>query len=385
MKEMLNNKRKIIVHIHSDYKFVVDSAKYDDNLFENKIIILQDSKPYDGVFRDKAILLNKNKESIDHIIDICNKADLVVLYDLDILKQKIALNIDENIKIAWRFFGYELYSKMIPEVTSKRTRKVIFGFFNKKTICLLERIKNLLRMLKYGINVNKLFFRALKRINYMLVLCEEEYVYLEKKWGYLPEFIQLSYRTIADDVKLPDVSCKIDREKSIIVIGNNRSYYNNHLDIIDLIDKNANKEKYEYLFLFNYGQKKKYYNTVVDATKNKSYYNLIDKFIPINEFTQFYSKITAFVMNGYRQMAAGNIIYALLNGSKIYLNEANVYMKFLLNEGFKVFSIEDFEKDLSNNKLLLDNDIAEYNLSKLKILTQKYNVTEFNERIDSLI
>lgn len=372
----MNKKKLKAIHIHTDYKFVSTSNLFDGKLFENEIIIFQNKEPFKGNIHYKSILLKTTIKDIEKAIEICKNADLVVMYDLNTIKCHIALALPDKIKIAWRFFGYELYGRKKELFLSENSLK--YNLQQKK------RINNLLRKiyyyLKYKDNPNNIFDKAIKRINYMLVLSKEEYSYLKDNWKSLPELIQIPHLFFDDTLKLPKKSGE-NSSKPTIVIGNNRSPYNNHLDIIELIDNNPSKLNYNFILLFNYGPTGRYYHEVKNKVRNKPYFTLIDDFIPPEEFNDFYQNISTLVINGYRQMAGANIMLALRNGVKVYLNDKNIFMQWLKNEGISVFSIDDFDKDLKNGNIQLDYETAEKNLEQLKQFSKKYTKEDFQKVI----
>src|SRR5690625_6779382 len=102
-------KKIITYHIHTDIKFVNSIGRFEGGNFVNiNIFISDDTKLYKTL--DPETLHFKSTD-LDKLVKQCKDADLVVLYDLDNLKSKIALLLPKSVKIAWRFFGYELYSK----------------------------------------------------------------------------------------------------------------------------------------------------------------------------------------------------------------------------------------------------------------------------------
>ncbi len=374
--------KKKVIHIHTDYKFINNSNFFDGDLFDNRIIIIQNSEPYTGPFKDKSLLFSTTSEDLKRIINICKEADLVVLYDLNTIKCRITLALPSSIKIAWRFFGYELYGRQKDNFVSEKTLQFVFQ--EKQQILLdqiLKPIKKLYAILKFGGTRDNLFYKAMNRINYMLVLCFEEYDFLSNFWSQLPEFVQLPFPYYLNDSRLPDFYEKTVIGKPMIVLGNNRSLYNNHLDLIELVDRKPNKNQYIFTLLFSYGPQNEYTMAVKEAVIGKKYYTLIEDFVSPEKFETFHHSITALVINSYRQMAGANVRMALRNGSKVYLNKKNIYFKWLRNEGFKVFTIEDFDSDLTNNNIKADKTLAEYNVNQLVNISKKYTKEDFQQKL----
>jgi len=372
-----------IIHIHTDYKFVRGSTIYYGEYFENTIIIIQNNTPYEGPFKDTALLLGHSSKDINKIVKICINADLVILYDLDKVKSKIVLKLPHDIRIAWRFFGYELYGKQLLSYISKNSRLVLG--INK--IPLHKHFINILRkgfnLIKYGRQDDGLFYNAIKRITYFLALSPEEYDDLANHWDDLPEFLKLPLAVIPNNPNALNLNIEKERKKPVVIIGNSKSVYNNHLDIIRLIDQESNKYNFNFTILFNYGQENNYSDAVRKATSQKNYYTIVEEFIPFEDFNFLYKKATALVINGYRQMALFNIFLGLQNGVKIYLNNRNIILQWLAKEGFYVFTVEDFVKDLQNNNLTLSNNMAHHNLNQSLNYSKKYTALDYQKVLHS--
>ena len=364
-----------LVHIHTSYKFVSLSQYFKGNLFNDQIIIIQNQIPYNGKFKDSALLFKKNNQDIKKIVKICSEADLVVFYELDYIKSRIALALPEKVKIAWRFFGYELYGR------------AKHRFLSKKSILALKKDKNKLGEIKANLKSfyskvikgksDKLFYKALNRISFMLLTSKEEYSFLKQYWNSLPDFIQLPHLS---EKNLP-IRKKYKPEKPVIIVGNSKNIYNNHLDVIELIDKYAIEKNYRFVLLFSYGFENQYTEIIRNAVKNKSYYELIEDFMSIEKYKAFYNKVIALVINSYRQMAGNNIFTALGNGVKVYLNRRNVFYTWMKNEGFMIYTIEDFDADLQNNNLRLTDEITKYHVSQLEKFANKYTIEDFQKEI----
>lgn len=373
----------IVVHIHTDYKFINNFKIFEGAQFLNTNILIKGSTPYTLENSDNLILLTSQKQDLQKIVNHCKNVHIVVLYDLDYVKCRIALSIPNNIIIIWRFFGYELYGK----------RRDLFLSDLSKTVdvqkpSVLDLVKGFLRpaynLIRYQKNSNDPFFQAAARINHFLGLCDEEYEFLKTLWIDLPKFLKLPH-SLTEEVKYSfNVSTK-DTVAPVIIIGNNRSSYNNHFDLINLIEKYETKSNYSFQLLFNYGIQNNYTKEVIKEISNKKHFLVHNKFMDKDTFNSFYENATALVIDGYRQMAVGNIYLAFKKGLKIYLNNKNIYKKFLENQGFKILNIDDFENDLKNDNLIFDREMAQYNFDNFKLFAERYTIEDFQQKIHSMV
>jgi hypothetical protein len=378
-------KKKLkIIHIHTDYKFIWSSlSSFEGNFFDNTVVILEKKVPYKGLRKKNTLIFNfsDKQKCLTAVIDSCSTADLVILYDLDFMKSMIACALPKNKKVAWRFFGYELYSKRTDIFLSNKSLLASKSKYPNIINHSFKIIKNIYHLIKHRGTPSSMFNAAVNRIDYFFALSQEEYDLLCIYWSNLPEFLKLPNGKFDIDIEALSSNFNGKVGNRSVIIGNNRSSYNNHLEVIDIIDKNPNKLNYNFQLLFNYGDNGIYQEKVRRVVKKKEYIILIEDFIASEEFNVFYQKIIALVINGYRQMAVGNIMLALKNGVKVYLNKRNAHLNFLQNEGFYIFTMEDFENDLTNDNLFLDYETAKKNLIQLNLLSKKYNISDFQNSL----
>lgn len=378
----MTHKKIKTVHIHSDYKFVKGTNRFFGDNFENLIFVYKSGKTYIGPYKENIKFFNWS--DLDDVIEAIAQADLVVLYDLNSIKSRIALLIPDNVVIMWRFFGYELYKRKRKEFLSDKSEQIINKTKDSVLVEITKFARRIRGFIKFRGSKDVNFYKAIHRIDYMLVLCREEYDVLLEHWPELPEFIQLSHSSIDDDITLSEDEFNHDKNNTV-VIGNNRSSYNNHLDVMEMIDRSKNLSDYSFTLLFNYARDGEYANAVRKAAYGKEHYRLIEDFIPKSEFIEFYKSITALVINGYRQMAFGNIYLALKNGVKIYLNSRNPLLSWLQGEGFLIYSMEEFERDLENKDLGMDFESARFNIKNLKKFAERYSKEAFQNKIREVV
>lgn len=361
--------KKKIYHIHTDFKFLYDSYRFENEFFENEIVFIGEKDDSNKLYHDSAIFFSDNDEQLDALVKRIRDADLIVFYGLCDAKKKILNEIPSGIKKIWRFFGYEFYGTRHDLVFSKRTLEVLY---KKKSFTF---------GFLYWLNINFNFFKQrikngkelgyIKKIDYILLFSEEEYIYLKKYWK-VPKFLKLNL-----DEFLEENNFK--KSKPQVIVGNSRNHYNNHLDIIDLIPKNYSHANF--IFFLNYGNKGSYYKKVVEQISGLEKHTIYDNFLNKDEFERIYSNSSAFVLNGYRQMALGNIFLALKYGLKLYLNDRNPLQQWLRNLGVKVSSINDFPNDLINQNISLTENERIENLKAFNKLFLSYTKEDFCNQV----
>ncbi len=117
---------KKVIHIHSDHKFIMDSERYMGEFFVNEILILGTKNSSNTEYHDKALFFDPKLEYLNDILAIVNTADVLVIYSLDFYKSLIVNRVDKRIKIIWRFFGTELYSRKLHLYLSTKSRSFVY-------------------------------------------------------------------------------------------------------------------------------------------------------------------------------------------------------------------------------------------------------------------
>lgn len=372
----MNQKLPIVYHIHTDLKFAVEVSYFLKHLFDNRYIILSNTKTVKCSISEYKTYKNTYRGANQLLKDMAD-ASYVVLYDLTPIKSYIANRLPNTVKIFWRFFGYELYRQPYLK------KEIVFSKYDlpyienpKKNSITLSLRKIVSRLIHaFDPDPEKEFEKAKHRIDYFFCLAKEEYDYLSK------------FTSLPPCIVIPRTGYLLDSKNATknntIIIGNNRSPYNNHLEVFHLISKIDKKilEKFNYTLLLNYGNQGNYLQQVIERYSNIATARIIDDFMPIEDFRTLYDSAAALVINGYRQMAMGNIMTALAKGVKVYLNPKNCMYSWALNEGFKVFDVNDLAVDIENDNIYLSEEDMAHNKTVYSGLADKYSVKEFSEKI----
>lgn len=365
-----------VVHVFSDTNFIY-TAQIFKGWASNTIILIKDdlgnSRYPAGVIR-----LDSTIADITRAIDICAHADLVVLYGLNGTKSYIANRLPKKVQTAWFFYGYELYKgrTYYSELTLAADSPGVFPICRDMFLEIARKIRS--SILKQQ-DSNEEFNRAVRRIDYFLCLSRDEYDLLKSMIPELPQFVQRPYES-CDRNYIPKAI-----SNPVVVLGNSKSPYNNHLDLIQMVSESENAGKYRFVILFNYGEENRYAEEVRKSARKCADITLIEQLMPREEFRSFYSNVSALVINSYRQMAVANVLEALRVGAKIYLNKKNIVLQWLKSEGFKVFPIEDLPLDLKCGTLRLSSEEAGHNQRQFSRLSEKYSIDGFQKNLYSKI
>lgn len=376
---------KTIVHIHTDKKFLDFHQNYLLPDKYNNIIVYfgyEDPEQFSGIKNFHHF--HHNLKDLSKAIALCENADILILHKLDFVKAYIVNRVKKDILIIWRFFGQELYSRMSDRVYSEKTKRNLKfnspGFALKK---LKKAVVNNFKIfLKYRAFAGKERKGVYEKIDYFLGLSGEEYRLLKSRFPEIPAFLQhpyykedfIDFSSINSEAKIPNV-----------IIGNNRSKYNNHLDILDLISETKASPGIGFTLLFNYGSKNTYTQEVIRRSEDIAGLKVIHDFLPLEELMKLYMFTSAIVINGYRQMAMGNILFALRSKTKLYLHPRNPVYHDLVQEGFHIYNVEQLSRDLEEGNIKLPEALGVGNYLNYDRICEKYSIRSFDEFLSRTI
>ena len=362
-----------VVHIHTDPKFVHGGADFCPDAFDNHTIVIGQNPDQAIHFDEKTFFVPSRRSGLNKAVALCGNADLVVLWDLDTTKSYIVRNLPPKTRVAWRFFGHELYRRNIEaylsDVSLTFYKRMAFG--TKKSVqTALGAVKC---WLKYGLSSERMFRDAVRRTDLFLCLSEYEYEEIKNHCKKLPVFIQLP---LLQKRKIGAAAPRND----IILIGNNRSIFNNHLDVLRIVERRARDRGLSFLLPFSYGPENAYTQEVRRvAAAASADIRTIEGFLPESTYFDLIAGAKAAVFNSYRQMAMGNILLLLQKGCKIYMNPRNAIYRWFLDFGLRVSSVKDFASDLDTGCLEITPEEHQANLLGLERIRETYSCERFVE------
>tara|TARA_R110002167_G_scaffold35735_1_gene113936 strand:- start:7647 stop:8789 length:1143 start_codon:yes stop_codon:yes gene_type:complete len=358
----------MILHIVDDEKFLLTTITTFETIFpnENCFLVGVEGTSYNRLEDLKSLAHieyrnTRTKEYNQKFLELVKGASLLIFHNIyKTYKLELINNFKGNIKIAWIFWGAELYglnpkfNALLPITQKAYLKSLPLSTRLKK--CGPSKLKN-----RYYWGLLK---RALNnKIDYILTNLEEDIALLEyytktsskRKWFTYYNFNEnniISNRII---------------DKKHILIGNSSSETNNHFDTFELLLNKNLSDKKLYIPL-NYGDKK--YGGLVIA-KAKSLFGESAKpivnFLALEEYSRIIGSCAVLIMNHKRQQAFNTIMIALAQGCKVYLREENSIFGALNNEGFIIFSIQkDIDKESAFLPLSIQNQIHNLNLIKEK-------------------
>ncbi|MCC5894485.1 MAG: TDP-N-acetylfucosamine:lipid II N-acetylfucosaminyltransferase [Alkalibacterium sp.] len=221
-------------------------------------------------------------------------------------------------------------------------------------------------------NINEFFRKiVIKRIPFIATLVKDDY-YLAEKW-YNVNAVHLKAIYISDE-RTQYIREVLENRKTTkngtlrILIGNNATPSNNHLEVFEYLKKYSNRD-IEIICPLSYGD-----NEYAKLIENKgkemfgSKFSALVELVPMREYIHFLDTIDIGVFNNDRQQGLGNIFSLLYLGKKVFLRPSTTMWNEIRNEmGIEVFSIEE----INNNSFTDFSDINKETIEKNFSITQK--------------
>lgn len=166
-----------------------------------------------------------------------------------------------------------------------------------------------------------------------------------------------------------DLEIKEKKSSTIFIqIGNSADPLNNHLEVLDKLEKYKN-EDIKIIAPLSYGNHR-YREEVINVGKEKfaSKFKALTEFMPFNDYLQLLGDIDIAIFNHKRQQAMGNITSLLGFGKKVYMRSEIASWKLFEEVGVQVYDINEVELTPLEEKVKAEN------INKVKNYFSKENL-----------
>ncbi|MBP5798243.1 MAG: hypothetical protein J6W26_08265 [Bacteroidales bacterium] len=248
--------------------------------------------------------------------------------------EAILRHVPEQVKVAWVFWGGEVYS-----------RKDLRASFLSKRSKRLLRLHQLMQGLKHKKPVPhfELPKELFQRIDYCLTDIHEDYEFVKSYCGFEAKELWYNYYSIEET--LGDLRDQTVNGNNIL-IGNSCTLECNHWDGFRAAQKLQGEDS-QIIVPLSYGEPwlRRGLLRIGKSMFGKRFRPLVD-FMPRDEYNKIIESCAVVIMPHYRPQAFGNILTALWLGSRVFMSERSHLFKFYQRIGLHVFSIEnDLKKD----------------------------------------
>lgn len=328
-----------ILHIVTDEKFT-DYAIRQFSAPEmcSEFVLIPSNGCMDAVkCIDQCTVIRQDSKELETLLNHLGDYCAIVLHGMfwGGWQTPIMESVPDNVKVAWVFWGGDLYSR--------HENKGLFYAPITQFFCKLhKRKKNIQQDTSWEIPLE-----LYKRVDYCITSIDDEYFFARDFTQATFPRVWYSYYSVEDTI-----GSLMDSQSNghNIWIGNSATPKNNHLDILWGVWKSGawrNLKDRKIIMPLSYGAP--WVRNMVKKIGRFLFGNrmqALDQFIPRDEYNALMlSCSTMFI--GYREPAAtGNILTALWLGMRVYLSEHSMAYAYFKRIGCHVYSIES---DLNKN------------------------------------
>lgn len=237
--------------------------------------------------------------------------------------------IPDKINVLAIFWGFDLYSL-------KGSRR---NYFHRKTLSTDEggiKYSDKFLLPKFEEFLNQ-------RVKFVSTIVPNEFDILESQFprGNF-KFLWFSYFDLENDVlRLGDRQVNGISDNNIL-LGNNASPWNNHLDAVGAI-KSFHFDYKKVICPLSYGGSDTYKNLVIKEFKKEigEIFEPVTIFLDYSEYIKILSSCRYVFFNSKRQIGLGNLLFSIYIGSAVILDSSNPLYTFFLASGIQVYTIDE--------------------------------------------
>lgn len=257
--------------------------------------------------------------------------------------------------VIWWSYGIDLYeaNKLVSPLLKISLYKKITG---RSFPCFKRRFFTALSYIYGNFRGNRDRKKWIGRVDYCSTVFPIEYEMLNQLSFFSAEPFML--RGIRSYGKYEPV---VKTNLGSIMLGHSATYTDNHLDIINIIDK-SNLQNRKIIMPVNYGHNAwksvlKKYRTIGGAEVF-----FLENVLPRNEYFELMQNCTHAIFGPIRQQAVGNIHACMRLGIKVFLYKDSMDYKQFKKDGYFIYTIEDNLTESELNKPLSEQEVK-HNLS----------------------
>lgn len=322
----------MILHLLSDDKFsdyVVGQFSEPEMCSEFVLMTSLDRTEYFENTKGVKVVNPCQKDLMNDLIHSLGNYSAVVLHGLFFpWCETVLRNVPESVKVAWVFWGGEIYGR--------KDLRVSFLSNRSKALFFLHEIKKKINR-KGRIGQYELPLGLFNRIDYCLTDIHEDYEFVTSYTHSNMKEVWYNYYSIDETIGELRNQCV---EGNNILIGNSCSLECNHLDGFK-VARNIHDDNLDIVVPLSYGEP---WLRQLLLKRGKHmfgdrFHPLIE-FMPRDEYNKILKSCATVIMPHYRPQAFGNILTALWLGSRVYMSEKSHLYAFFKRIGVAVFSIE---------------------------------------------
>lgn len=364
----------MILHLLTDEKFTDYAiAQFSAPEMQSEFVLIPSNNVMHLVKQiDRCTVIKQGSPEFEDLLNRLDQYTGIVFHGLfwGRWQMPVLQRIPKSVKVAWYFYGGEIYSRKDIEITFLAPiSKFIYHLHSYKKGNVLDD------------RTWQIPIELYKRVDYCMTSIREEVDYARQYTGASFKHQWYTYYSLEDTVgALMTEQCHGNN----IWIGNSAAEWNNHFDMIWSVLRSGALRKHaceNVIVPLSYGAPW-VRNLVLKVGRivfGKRMQALVS-FMPREEYNALMLSCSTMIIGYWEPAANGNIITAMWLGMRVYLSEKSMAYNYYKRIGAKVFAIE---KDLKTYGFapLLDEERAE----NRKVLNQWYSKEHVEQAVKDVV
>lgn len=364
----------MILHLVTDEKFTDYAIKQFSDFINSSefILVTYVDDPLKYVSLEQNVRVIKyGSEEYNNLCENLDKYKAILSHGLfERWQQEIILKAPSNVKVAWMFWGGEVYG--LPICRNK------FLSFSSKLLHWAKRLAYIIKRKNDYNSYSNIPIEVFKRIDYCLTDEYEEFEFANNLLRTNMKHLWYNYYSIEDTVgSLANKSVNGEN----ILIGNSSTFESNHLMALKKLRRFSLKNK-KIIVPLSYGDSwlKARLLKLGKFLFPKNFEALVS-FMPREEYNMIMCSCAYVVMPHYRPQAFGNILTALWLGAKVFISNKNIVYPFYKRLGVHFYTLET---DLTTKELEVPLSQTIINKNR-EILMKEYSRDAMKPRIQNVV
>lgn len=281
------------------------------------------------------IQLLANREGIERIV--CHACLRIYLEVLEMLF------LERKYKVYWLFWGFELYRPL--GYSGKKPMIDDASFWNPLSYCQPTKYAQFFwgTIMRHK-PTEEVLQQFLTYADYFCFWLHEDYLLLQQYYPNHTQFRHFQYGASwrCEGKKQMATGTYIQKQPRTILLNHQASMFGNHASVLKKLHAMEGIQDYEVTAPLSYGSRMVRWQTQLLGKYyfKKNFHALVD-YIPRDEYFSIVGRVAVAIFGQLRQEAAGNLVFFLANGTRVFLREGNTLYQHYKNHGFIVFSYEN--------------------------------------------
>ncbi len=379
----------MIVHLVQDEKFIDDfidqySATHREKEVRYVVWTRAHKNEITSITSDlvEAIKIDTSEWYL-FIDEVIKNGTVVYLHGFHYHLDQTILLFPSEIKVCWIFYGYGFYiTPLYQQILDSGSTYYHVGKIKEKRLWS-RYVPSAFMHYYYRFKEATVLHsrsKAFARIDIFYHWNEYDHTEIKK---YIPsfaaEFVPFAYTAAVAPTNndyVGELPYTFDENDTVVLVGNSATPTNNHISALEILAKINVSRSIKILCPLNYGDLE--YGALV-AKKGLELFG--ESFIPMtqymskDEYFSLFKRVDVVVMNQIRTQGAGNVIFALNNGKKVFMHPQNTQYRQFKEDGYIVY----------DNSILLNSvDTTFEPLTEAEIGQNKIKCGEWIDKYESL-